>query len=221
MAYSGGFSPHPKVSYAGASPTGVASEAEYLEVGLAAAVSPRDLQARLDQALPPGLDVIEVIEAGGSSLAERLEASRWEILLRGVGEAAVSAAIHAYLSANSIKVERLTKQGMRTLDARGPVLDMKIADAPSGPDIGLGSGACAIIHVVVRHTTPAVRPDDVLAGLRQAADLAPPVPPLVTRLAQGPLDAESGTVSDPLDQDRVAVSTADETSTVSSGAEPA
>jgi len=39
MAYSAGFTPHPKVSYAGASPTGVASEAEYLEIGLA---EPRD-----------------------------------------------------------------------------------------------------------------------------------------------------------------------------------
>jgi radical SAM-linked protein len=209
------------VSYAGAAPTGIASEAEYLEVGLAAAVDPRDLQARLDLALPPGLDVVEVVEAGGSSLAERLEASRWEILLNGVGEAVVRAAIHAYLSAGSITVERLTKQGMRSLDARGPVLEMKIVDAPSGPDTRVGSGACAILHVVVRHTTPAVRPDDVLAGLRQVADLAPPVPPLVTRLAQGPLDAETGTVSDPLDQDREAVSTADETSTVSSGAESA
>ena len=40
MAYSAGFSPHPKVSYAGAAPTGVASEAEYLEIGLAAALRP-------------------------------------------------------------------------------------------------------------------------------------------------------------------------------------
>src|SRR5512132_4687121 len=38
MAYSAGFSPHPKVSYVGAAPTGVASEAEYLEIGLAAPV---------------------------------------------------------------------------------------------------------------------------------------------------------------------------------------
>jgi len=30
MAYSAGFTPHPKVSYVGAAPTGVASEAEYL-----------------------------------------------------------------------------------------------------------------------------------------------------------------------------------------------
>jgi radical SAM-linked protein len=32
MAYSAGFTPHPKVSWAGAAPTGVASEAEYVEI---------------------------------------------------------------------------------------------------------------------------------------------------------------------------------------------
>ena len=50
--------------------------------------------------------------------------------------------------------------------------------------------------------TPAVRPDDVLSGLRATADLAPPVPAAVTRLAQGPLDEETGTVTDPLAPDR-------------------
>jgi len=32
IAYSAGFSPHPKISYVGAAPTGVASEAGYLEL---------------------------------------------------------------------------------------------------------------------------------------------------------------------------------------------
>src|SRR4029453_11201813 len=40
MAYSSGFSPHPRISYPNASPTGAASEAEYLEIGLAAACDP-------------------------------------------------------------------------------------------------------------------------------------------------------------------------------------
>ena len=35
MAYSSGFNPHPRISYAGAAPTGSASEAEYLEIALA------------------------------------------------------------------------------------------------------------------------------------------------------------------------------------------
>jgi hypothetical protein len=47
----------------------------------------------------------------------------------------------------------------------------------------------AILRMVVRHVTPAVRPDDILAALRHVAALAPSSPPLVTRLAQGPLAA--------------------------------
>jgi uncharacterized protein (DUF2344 family) len=34
MAYSQGFSPHPKISWVGAAPTGAASEAEYVEIQL-------------------------------------------------------------------------------------------------------------------------------------------------------------------------------------------
>jgi hypothetical protein len=49
----------------------------------------------------------------------------------------------------------------------------------------------AILRMVVRHVMPAVRPDDILAALRQVADLAPSSPPLVTRLAQGPLGMEA------------------------------
>src|SRR5437764_13524249 len=52
MAYSAGFSPHPKVSYAGAASTGVASEAEYLEIGLAQRCDPDQVRRDLDAALP-------------------------------------------------------------------------------------------------------------------------------------------------------------------------
>ena len=47
MAYSSGFSPHPRISYANASPTGAASEAEYLEIGLASACDPDKVRVRL------------------------------------------------------------------------------------------------------------------------------------------------------------------------------
>ena len=64
---------------------------------------------------------------------------------------------------------------------------------------------CAILRLVVRHVSPAVRPDDVLTALHVVASLTPPVPPKVTRLAQGPLVQESGVVADPLAADRVAL----------------
>ncbi len=130
MAYSAGFSPHPKISYANAAPTGTASEAEYLEIGVAERCDPDRLRAALDGALPPGLDIDQVVEAAPGALAELLEASRWELRLPGASEDAVRRAVAAFLAADEIPVERLTKNGIRTFDARGPVLDMAVGGAP-------------------------------------------------------------------------------------------
>ena len=179
MGYSAGFSPHPKISWAGAAPTGTASEAEYVELGLAAQVDPADLRACLDRALPADLDVLEVTESAGGSLADYLEGSLWQIELPGLEPAAVLAAVAAFNAAELVEVQRMTKNGMRTFDARAAVEELSALDG-SAPQ-------CAILRVVVRHTTPAVRPDDVLTGLGAVADLVPPVAPRVTRLAQGPL----------------------------------
>jgi hypothetical protein len=46
--------------------------------------------------------------------------------------------------------------------------------------------------MVVRHTEPAVRPEDVLTGLRLVAGLAPASAPAVTRMAQGVLGPDDG-----------------------------
>src|SRR6195952_1818281 len=56
MAYSSGFTAHPKISYVGAAPTGVSSEAEYLELGLSKVLAPEEIRQRLNDALPDGLD---------------------------------------------------------------------------------------------------------------------------------------------------------------------
>jgi radical SAM-linked protein len=198
VAFSAGFSPHPKISYAGAAATGVASEAEYLELGLVSRCDPDQVRSDLDRALPDGLDVIEVVEARTEALADRLEASRWLVRLDGVAPDDVDAAIRAFMAADEVEVERMTKKGRRKLDARGAVIACE-PDRRAVQDQGV---TCVILRMVVRHTTPAVRPDDVLAGLRRVADLAPPSPPLVTRLAQGPLDERAGELTDPLAPDR-------------------
>ncbi|MER5786202.1 TIGR03936 family radical SAM-associated protein [Streptomyces mobaraensis] len=205
MAYSAGFTPHPKVSYANAAPTGTGSEAEYLEIQLAEARDPALLRELLDESLPAGLDIVDAVEARTSSFADRLEGSLWELRLDGVEVADAERAVAAFLAAETVEVARRTKNGMRTFDARGAVCRLEAVAAPADRP---GTGACAILRLVVRHSTPAVRPDDVLSGLRATADLAPPVPAAVTRLAQGPLDDETGTVTDPLAPDRDAATAA-------------
>ncbi|MBT2213565.1 TIGR03936 family radical SAM-associated protein [Actinomadura sp. NEAU-AAG7] len=213
VAFSAGFTPHPKISYAGAAATGVASEAEYLEIGLTETRDPARVRDELDAALPAGLDIVDVVpvragRAGDApvrpgAFTDRLQASRWRIRLDGVSYDDAAAAVAAFLDAGEIEVERLTKKGRRRFDVRAAVQALE-AQSPE-PDRRAAEAAdapCAILRMVVRHSTPAVRPDDILTGLRQVADLAPPSPPLVTRLAQGPLDAATGGLADPLDPDR-------------------
>ena len=199
IAFSAGFSPHPKVSYANAAPTGVASEAEYLEIGVAQRCDPDRLAGVLDACLPEGFDVLEVVEAGAGSLADLLEASEWEIVLPGMDPAVGLAAVQDFLAAEEVFVERMTKNGIRRFDARAAVVRLEPADPRAGQAL---TAPCAILRAVVRHTSPAVRPDDVLTGLRERSGLTPPVPPRVTRLAQGPLDARTAAIGDPLGPDR-------------------
>jgi radical SAM-linked protein len=187
VAYSAGFSPHPKISYAGGAPTGTASEAEYLEIALTGQCAAPDVRDRLNAALPDGIGVIEVLElAAGREGGLRLEGSLWRVVLPGVSPAEAARAVAAFLAAESVPVERSTSKGIRRLDARAAVLTLELE-----PRAARGDAGHAILRMVVRHLTPAVRPDDILAALTTVAGLAPSSPPLVTRLAQGPLDVET------------------------------
>ena len=195
MAFSAGFSPHPKISYLGAAPTGAASEAEYVEIGLSVRCDPEAVRAGLDASLPDEVAILECVEAGEGtgSLADRIDTSVWRVELPGVEFKELQAAVDAFLASDVVTVAKRTKNGLKDIDARPSV-----ASASAVEEAG-----CAILHMVVRQLTPAVRPDDVLAALAAVADLHPPLPPRAVREAQGRLD-DSGTVADPLGPDRAA-----------------
>jgi radical SAM-linked protein len=241
IAYSAGFTPHPKISYAGGAPTGVASEAEYLSLALTSRQAATQVRLRLNAVLPDGIDVIDVTDdaggdgkpgsgaspSGGLGLGlGQLEASRWQVVLPGVTPAAAEQAVAGFLALGEAQVERLTDKGVRSLDARAAVLEMTVlqeamlgvtvlqeavlqkavppkvvleedvlearppaADPPyrDGGERAAVTGQedKAILRMVILHTTPAVRPDDILTALRMRHGIAPSSPPLTTRLAQG------------------------------------
>ena len=195
IAYSAGFTPHPRISYAGGAPTGVASEAEYLTLALTSRQAATHVRERLNATLPDGIDVIDVIDAEGLGA---LEASEWRVVLPGVKPAAAEWAVAGFLALSEAPVERLTDKGVRRLDARAAVVTLDVLE-PADPDGGVraavtGVQDCAILRMVVRHMAPAVRPDDVLTAFREQYGLVPSSPPITTRLAQGSLALLAGTV---------------------------
>lgn len=185
MAYSSGFSPHPRISFAGAAPTGAGSEAEYLELGLAERCDPSRLVDVLTSALPEGFPVLRAVEASGGPLAERLEASEWLIELPGVAPAVLPRLARLLWDAETVEVSRLTKKGERRFDARQAVVGVWVAQDA--------------LRIVLRHAEPLVRPDDIFAALRRLApqEMADADPPRATRLRQGPLVGDA--VADPFE----------------------
>ncbi|MDD7967025.1 TIGR03936 family radical SAM-associated protein [Actinomycetospora lemnae] len=209
VALSQGFSPHPRLSWIGAAPTGAASEAEYLEIGVTEHLDPALVAREVDAVLPDGLAVIEVVPAGPGALADRIDASRWEIETPGVSDDTLAPAIAAFLAAPEVSVERVTKNGPKPLDVRAAVAELRLSltrtDEPVDADREdrARAATCGRLTAVVRHTTPAARPDDVCSALRAVAGLEFPEPNRATRWAQGRLD-ERGELIDPLAADRAA-----------------
>lgn len=185
MAYTSGFSPHPRISYANAAPTGAASEAEYLEIGLAEAVDPDRVRLGLDAALPEGLDIVAVQVAPPGALADLLTGSRWRIEVAGVAPAALDGAVGTFLAHETAPVERMTKAGLRSFDARGAVVSLVATPGE--------------LTLVLVHTVPLVRPDDVLMAMaRLDSTWQPSEPPRLTRLHQGTLLAGGVDIVEPL-----------------------
>ncbi len=183
MAYSSGFTPHPRISYAGASPTGAASESEYLELGLATRLEPGYVQELLNRALPDGLEIIGVAEGEGT-LADQLTASCWRLDLPGVTAPIAEQAVAALLAQQEHLVERMTKNGMRSFDVRSAILRLRVE----------GEG---LIDLVSQIGAPLVRPDDVVTALTAVSPAFKPTqPPIFTRLAQGIFDGKQ--VVDPV-----------------------
>jgi radical SAM-linked protein len=196
IAYSTGFTPRPKISYAGGAPTGVASEAEYLSLTLTSRTEADTVRERLNAALPDGIDVIAVTEDSGGLPASRLTASQWQVALPGLPADNVVPVVRKFLALTEAPVERLTSKGMRRMDARAAVVSLDVLNGESADSSLPGHeapGAGCALRMVVRHTAPSVRPDDVLNALRDVSDVFPAGQPLMTRLAQGSL-GESGVV---------------------------
>lgn len=183
VAFSAGFHPHPKISYANAAPTGTASEAEYFELLLRREVDPVQVQAALDEALPEGLDVVAVAIAAPGALADRLQASEWLLDFGSDDGPQLHQVVQRFAALERAEISRMTKRGERVFDTRDAVLATQV-------DAGT-------VRLVLRHDTPLVRPDDVVQAWRIHAGMGAGNAPLMTRLAQGPLEADNR-IGDPL-----------------------
>lgn len=145
VAYSGGFSPRPRLHFGLALSVGHESMAEYLDIDM---VNPMDdaelsaLPARLSDALPAGMacSAVAVVADGDKlSLQEAVTSCTWAFVLDGGMGREAEAAVAALLAAETVTVTRERKGKTHTDDIRPYVRSLELdAASPLGQDAGTG-----------------------------------------------------------------------------------
>ena len=129
VAYSEGFNPHMKFSFASALAVGVTSEAEVMDVELSHRISQPEAWDRLAAALPKGVRLLRLVPYEGKAKALMAAVDRAEYCVRvpyaGTEEAA-QCAVAAFFAASEVIYRRILPKKTREVDAKAYLKKMHV-----------------------------------------------------------------------------------------------
>jgi radical SAM-linked protein len=131
LAFTEGFSPHPKVSFGLALPTGSESDAEYLDLVLAEPVELAAMPALLSEALPEGMAITGAVPLvdRAPALQESVTVVGWQVEIEPVSDA--PGRVAAGLAAAELKTTRRRKGRELVEDVRPVVRSITLLDDTS------------------------------------------------------------------------------------------
>jgi len=139
LAYSMGFSPHPKITIAMPIPVGCTGENEVLDIILYEPVPGQEITRALDPVMPPGLVVVsaETVELKSPALATLFVQAVYDVLLVDVGGKEVEHRIADLLERKTVPVEFRHKQfDLRPLVGSLTLSEVRPPDGASPADEG-------------------------------------------------------------------------------------
>ncbi len=167
IAYSEGFNPHPRFSFAAPLPVGVEGLAEVLDVEMRESIEHRNLTERLNGALPPGLAVLDVndVRENTPALMAELNGAGYIVHLDedDLPGPLLGEAVHDFLAEEQITVTRKGKDGReKTYDIRPGILKLDVLSQINGLTIQLELKTGSILNV---------RPEDVVEAFFRHAGM--------------------------------------------------
>jgi radical SAM family uncharacterized protein/radical SAM-linked protein len=156
LAYSKGYHPMPKVSFANALPVGTESMHETLELDLLEKSEPAILQERMNRQLPDGLRVSTVELRGVHEKKAKLVESHFRITFNGTP--VNKSYIERFLNTDYFPIEKKGKKGTRKINARDLVDSMKFIPPNA-------------VEMIIRHKAgPHLRPEEILKNIFSFSD---------------------------------------------------
>ncbi len=160
LAYSEGFSPHPKMSLAAPLALGVTSEAELMDIVLAKRISPHSFISAVSQQLPSGVEILQVYQMAEimPSLQSLVRQAEYRLELETPkGQKEIESAITSLLSLEHLPWQHQRDTGPRHYDLRALIDDLWL--------INWRSGYCTIGMRLRCDGSGSGRPEQVAAAL--------------------------------------------------------
>ncbi|MDO8687593.1 MAG: TIGR03936 family radical SAM-associated protein [Dehalococcoidales bacterium] len=131
LAYSEGFSPHPRMSLAAPLPVGVTSEADLMDVFVTGLVSPHWFTNTVSQQLPPGIGILGVYPVAllMPSLQSQVRYAEYRVEVATDQPAQdAAAAVAALLSLEHLPWQHQRDTGVRNYDIRALIDTLWLVD---------------------------------------------------------------------------------------------
>ena len=156
LAYSGGFTPRPRLQVAAPLPLGFAAEAEWLDLWLEQPVEPEHILQALTRTLPEGLAIrsIEEVPLNAPRLPLQVVAAEYAVAVeRTIPEDEIRRRIEERLAAEALPRER---RG-RPYDLRPLILDLRLEE--------IRADECVLTMILSACEGATGRPEEVLDAL--------------------------------------------------------
>ena len=160
LAYSEGFSPHPRLSLAAPLALGVTSEAELMDIFLSRPVSPHFFISALKRELPAGIELLQVqmVAPNQPSLQAQLRFTEYRVsLATSEKPAEITARIDKLISLESLPWQHQRDTGPHHYDLRALVDDLWL--------IGCEEASCTIGMRLRADSGGSGRPEQVSLAL--------------------------------------------------------
>jgi len=131
LAYTEGFSPHPRISLAAPLAVGVTSQSELMDVFCSKWVSPHSFTAAVSQQLPPGIEISQVHMVAPTlpSLQSQVSHAEYEAETEtDKDQAAIKAALASILSLEELPWHHQRDTGTRNYDLRSLIDDLWLVE---------------------------------------------------------------------------------------------
>ena len=135
LAYSEGFSPHPRISLAAPLAIGVTGEAELMDISVSKWVSPHFLTAAVSQQLPPDIEILQVYQVALTmpSLQSQVRYAEYRVEVETEkGQKDIESALTSLLSVKHLPWQHQRDTGKRSYDLRTLIDDLRLIDWYSG-----------------------------------------------------------------------------------------